>query len=165
MKADNGHLESSNHGWSRPDSAFFWRARSPNVNEHGDINEPFVRLGRVRLSFEIRTLCSFGFVNSGESELMFRLSSLYLNRRTFFPVLFVSHALTKSGRCNTVGGCWLFLYQGRAIIMIQSHKNEHPCVFIEFTRAQYVVSTLQVRCAFELRFWCAGIWYAQLPES
>jgi len=76
----------SNHGRSRPDSAFFWRARSPNINEHGDITEPFVRLGRVRLSFENRTLCSFVFVNSGESELLFRLSSLYLNRRTFFPV-------------------------------------------------------------------------------
>ena len=81
MGADNGRLES----WKvEAGFRFFWRARSPNVNEQGDINEPFVRLGRVRLSFENRTLCSFAFVNSSESELMFRLSSLYLNKRIFF---------------------------------------------------------------------------------
>ena len=69
---------------------------------HGVILEHFVRLGRVRLSFENRTLRSFGFVNSGESELLFRLSSLFLNRRTFFPVWFDSNTLAKSGAPENV---------------------------------------------------------------
>ena len=101
VKADNGHLESMEGRGQIP--LFFWRARSPNANEHGDINEPFVRLGRVRLSFENRTLCSFGFVNSGESELLFRLSSLYLNRRTFFSSL-VRFQYTNEIRALAVSG-------------------------------------------------------------
>ena len=62
MKADNGHLES----WKfEAGFRFFWCAHSPNVNEHGGINEllfvkagfgclskaePFVRLGSLILA-------------------------------------------------------------------------------------------------------------------
>jgi hypothetical protein len=46
VKGNNSHLELwEDEGWV---FAVFWCARSPNVNEQGDISELFVRLGRVR---------------------------------------------------------------------------------------------------------------------